>query len=89
MGRRAIVLILALVVAGIGSYVCWPRRADLRGFEPAAMAWLETAMGRDYYDRTQFGFSPLFGLRWQRPRPRGHSSRRDHGRRQTPRCRSS
>src|SRR6185436_12927761 len=53
------------------------RRGDLRGFEPAETARLETAMWRDYYDkrypalfyhlyalsRTQFGFSPLDSVR--------------------------
>jgi hypothetical protein len=69
MSRRTVLLMLALAVLGI----CWPRKADLRSFDPAAMARLETAMWRDYYDkhyptlvyhlyevsRTQFGFSPL------------------------------
>ncbi|WP_212438504.1 hypothetical protein [Bradyrhizobium sp. AUGA SZCCT0431] len=67
---------LALTAFGIGAYACWPRQADLRAFDPAAMARLETAMWRDYYDkhypslfyhlyevsRTQFGFSPLMSL---------------------------
>jgi hypothetical protein len=58
-------------------YACWPWKADLRVFDPAEMARLETAMWRDYYgkrypalfihlyesSRTQFGFSPLASLR--------------------------
>src|SRR5690242_14698429 len=64
--------------AGRGAaYAVWPRRADLRAFEPAGMAQFETAMWRDYYEkrypalfyhlyemsRTQFGFSPSDSLR--------------------------
>ena len=68
---------VALILGALVAYVSWPRTADLRGFEPAEIAWLETAMWRDYYDqrygalfhhlyalsRTQFGFSPLDSLR--------------------------
>jgi hypothetical protein len=67
-------LLIALAAAAWGG---WPRRADLRAFEPAEMARLETAMWRDYYEkrypalfyhlyalsRTQFGFSPLDSVR--------------------------
>ena len=76
MSRRPVILALvfALVLAASAS---WPRQADLRGFEPAEIARLETAMWRDYYDkryaalfghlyemsRTQFGFSPLDSFR--------------------------
>jgi hypothetical protein len=77
MGRRAILLILALAVGAAGIYLCWPRKADLRAFDPTGMARLETAMWRDYYEkhyprlfyhlyevsRTQFGFSPLDSFR--------------------------
>lgn len=70
----AIVLVATLLVA---AYACWPRKADLRVFDPAGMAQLETAMWRDYYEkrypalfyhlyelsRTQFGFSPSDSLR--------------------------
>jgi len=76
MRRRTIFLMLAAAMAVTGAYACWPRTADLRGFDPAALARLETAMWRDYYDkhyptlfyhfyqvsRTQFGFSPLKSL---------------------------
>jgi hypothetical protein len=77
MGRRAIILVLASAIAAVGIYDCWPRKADLRAFDPAAMAQLETAMWRDYYEkhyprlfyhlyelsRSQFGFSPLDSFR--------------------------
>lgn len=64
----------AVTVAGLAAaYAVVPRQADLRAFDPAEMARLETWMWRDYYDkrytalfydlydstRTQFGFSPL------------------------------
>jgi len=80
MNRRTVVLALALallVSGAIGAYASWPRQADLRGFEPADIARLETAMWRDYYvkryvalfghlyelSRTQFGFAPLDSFR--------------------------
>jgi hypothetical protein len=77
MSRRTVILTLALVSGLIGAYASWPRHADLRRFEPAEIARLETAMWRDYYDkrypalfyhlyemsRTQFAFSPLDSLR--------------------------
>ena len=77
MSRKAVILTLAFVVVAGGAYAAWPRHADLRGFEPAEIARLETAMWRDYYDkryvalfghlyelsRTQFGFSPLNSFR--------------------------
>ena len=77
MNRRTAILALALLLGAIGAYASWPRPADLRGFEPADIARLETAMWRDYYDkryvalfghvyelsRTQFGFSPLDSFR--------------------------
>jgi hypothetical protein len=77
MGRRAILLIPVLAVGAAGIFLCWPRKTDLRAFDPAEMARLETAMWRDYYEkhyprlfyhlydlsRTQFGFSPLDSFR--------------------------
>jgi hypothetical protein len=78
MNRRTVILTLALVPALIlGAYASWPRQADLRRFEPAEIARLETAMWRDYYEkrygalfyhlyalsRTQFGFAPLDSFR--------------------------
>ena len=76
MGQK-LVLALALPIAAIAAYVCWPRKADLRAFDPAEMARLETAMWRDYYEkrypalfthlyessRMQSGFSPLASVR--------------------------
>jgi len=76
MGRK-MMLALAIPVAALVGYACWARRADLRIFDPAEMARLETAMWRDYYEkrypalfshlyessRAQFGFSPLVSLR--------------------------
>src|SRR6266702_1414251 len=75
-GRRIVLALAILVAAGV-AYACWPRQADLRAFDPAEMARLETAMWRDYYEkhyatlfyhlyessRTQFGFSPLVSFR--------------------------
>jgi hypothetical protein len=77
MGRKTIISALVLAVAAAGIYLCWPRTADLRAFDPAEMARLETAMWHDYYEkhyprlfyhlyglsRTQFGFSPLDSFR--------------------------
>ena len=77
MRRGRLILVLALICGAIGTYAGWPRKADLRAFDPAGMARLETAMWRDYYEkhyprlfyhlyelsRTQFGFSPLDSFR--------------------------
>jgi hypothetical protein len=77
MKRRTVIFTLALLFGAIAAYASWPRKADLRAFEPAEIARLETAMWRDYYEkrypalffhlyelsRTQFGFSPLDSLR--------------------------
>src|SRR5450631_1210479 len=77
MGRSKIILVLALAIGAAGIYACWPRNADLRAFDPAGRARLETAMWRDYYEkhyprlfyhlyqvsRTQFGFAPLASIR--------------------------
>jgi hypothetical protein len=74
---RTMMIVLAILVAALVGYACWPRKADLRVFDPAAMARLETAMWRDYYERrypalfahlyepsrAEFGFSPLTSLR--------------------------
>ncbi len=68
--------IAALAVICVALYWSTPRNADLRAFDPAKMAALETAMWRDYYDkryidlffnlylssRDEFGFSPLDSL---------------------------
>jgi len=77
MNRRTVVFTLALLFGAVAAHASWPRKADLRAFEPAEIARLETAMWRDYYEkrhlalfyhlyevsRTQFGFSPLDGFR--------------------------
>jgi hypothetical protein len=69
--------IVCLAVLAIALYWSIPRKADLRTFDPARMAVLETAMWRDYYDkryanlffnlylssRDEFGFSPLDSLK--------------------------
>jgi hypothetical protein len=76
MSVRKAILITTAVTALAAAYAVIPRRADLRAFDPAEMARLETAMWRDYYDkryaalfyhlyastRTQFGFSPFRSL---------------------------
>src|SRR5438105_13370192 len=77
MNRRAIILIGALAIAAAAAFAAWPRPADLRAFDPAGMARLETAMWRDYYEkrypalfyhlyevsRTEFGSSPSDSVR--------------------------
>ena len=80
MNRRTVrptFALAAVLLGGLVAYAAWPRHADLRAFEPAEIARLETAMWRDYYEkrygalfyhlyalsRTQFGFSPLDSLR--------------------------
>jgi hypothetical protein len=77
MKRRRIILVSALAIAAAAAYAGWPRLADLRAFDPAEMARLETAMWRDYYEkrypalfyhlydvsRSQFGFSPFDSVR--------------------------
>jgi hypothetical protein len=79
-GAMVAKMVAWLPVAAIAvavAYAAAPRSADLRGFDPAGMARLETAMWRDYYERhypslfyhlyessrTQFGFSPLDSVR--------------------------
>jgi hypothetical protein len=75
--RGSVVLALALVCAGIGAYASWTQQANLRGFEPAEIAGLETAMWRNHYEkryaalfsrlyevpRTRFGFAPVDSFR--------------------------
>jgi hypothetical protein len=74
---RKFIIALAVLVPAVAAYTCWPRRAELRAFDPVEMARLETAMWRDYYEkrypalfyhlyessRAQFGFSPLASVR--------------------------
>jgi hypothetical protein len=73
MRRGRLVVVVTLICGAIGISAGWPRKADLRAFDPAMMARLKTAMWRDYYEkrypalsyhlyevsRTQFGFSPI------------------------------
>lgn len=68
--------VLFLLVAGL-VYFFWPRQANLREFNHAVVAKLETAMWRDYYEhkylplflalyslnRNEYGFSPWDSLR--------------------------
>jgi hypothetical protein len=77
MNRRGIILIGALAIVAAAAFAGWPRPADLRAFDPAEMARLETAMWRDYYERrypalfyrlydvsrSQFGFAPFDSVR--------------------------
>ena len=64
---------IALTVALLGAgWFFWPRKADMRGFDPDAMARVETKAWRHYYEkrwfalfadlydgaRHQYGFSP-------------------------------
>ena len=105
MSARKMILGIAAGAVLVAAYAAIPRHADLRAFDPAEMARLETAMWRDYYDkryaalfyhlyestRTQFGFSP-FGACISRsapPRRPGRSSRRGHGGRPMRPCRRS
>jgi len=74
---RGRALVACLVLLGIALYWSIPRKADLRTFDPAKMAVLETAMWRDYYEkryvdlffnlylssRGEFGFSPLDSMK--------------------------
>ena len=77
MTARRLMIAAALAAAAVAAYACIPGTADLRAFDAARMAQLETAMWRDYYEkrypalfyhlyestRSQFGFSPLESLR--------------------------
>ena len=51
MRRRMVLVSALLAVLPIAAFACWPRRADLRAFDSAGMARLETAMWRDYYEK--------------------------------------
>jgi len=77
MRRKTVLATVLAAVLLLAAFACWPRKADLRVFDPAGMARLETAMWRDYYEKrygalfyhlyelswTQFGFSPADSLR--------------------------
>ncbi|HEY6259541.1 MAG TPA: hypothetical protein VIY51_27510 [Xanthobacteraceae bacterium] len=75
-GRRIAGIVLA-ATALAAAYICIPRHPDLAKFDPHAMARLETAMWRHYYEkrypalfgdlydvgRREYGFSPLDSFR--------------------------
>src|SRR5215470_4071370 len=77
MRRKSVLGSVLATILLVAAFACWPRQADLRAFDPAGMAQLETAMWRDYYEkrypalfyhlyklsRTKFSFSPLDSLR--------------------------
>ena len=74
--QRPLLVGVAILIAAV-IYAAWPRSADLTAFEPDAMAQLETAMWRAYYEkryaalfgdlylasRDQYNFSPLDSVR--------------------------
>jgi hypothetical protein len=94
--------VAAVALVGVTLYWSIPRKADLRSFNPAQMAVLETAMWRDYYakryvnlffnlylsSRDEFGFSALDSLRSRLPprTPRAPSSRRARAAKPTQPC---
>src|SRR5262245_29562688 len=45
------------IVAGL-LYTTWPRTPDLRGFDPSAVARIETEMWRAYYERHSASTEP-------------------------------
>jgi hypothetical protein len=75
--KRLIWLVAGVILVALVAYVAIPRRADLTRFDPAAMAALETAMWRHYYEqrylplvldlyetaRREQGYSPLDSMR--------------------------
>jgi hypothetical protein len=73
VNRRARWMVWSATVLAAGLvYAGWPRRVDLRHFDPAALGRMETAMWRQYYERryasliatlydlnrSEYGFSP-------------------------------
>jgi hypothetical protein len=80
-GGRSRIRQIAAAVLGVAAlavaYICFPRHADLTRFDAGAMARLETAMWRHYYEkrylplfadlydvaRSEYGFSPLDSAR--------------------------
>jgi hypothetical protein len=75
--HRPFLIAAAILAASCLGYGFWPRRADLRRFDPVAAGRLETAMWRHYYrgeyrglfsalyrlNRAQYGFSPWDSFR--------------------------
>ena len=54
-------LALVIVLLG-GGWFFWPRKADMRAFDPDAMAHMETDAWRHYYEKRWFAlFSDLYG----------------------------
>ncbi len=80
MRRRRVLLAILFAMIVAAGYACVPRTAKLRGFDPTALAHLETTMWRQYYEhrklslafalyrtsRSQYGFSPLDSVRLAR-----------------------
>ncbi len=71
--RRLLALLAVSVVAGM-VWFFWPARANLAGFDSAAMAQLETVMWRDYYGQW---WLPLLGHTWRASRQQYGFSRWD------------
>ena len=46
MRRKSVLAIVLATILLAAAFACWPRKADLRAFDPAGMAQLETAMWR-------------------------------------------
>jgi hypothetical protein len=75
--RSILGIAVAALAAGTLVHGLFPRQADLRGFDPAGVARLETSMWRDYYERdyiglfrslytinrSEYGFSPWDSIR--------------------------
>jgi hypothetical protein len=60
--RIALVIAGLLVLAG-ATYAFYPRQADLRVFDPSAMAQAETLMWRHYYEKRNLPlFADLYGV---------------------------
>src|SRR4249920_3862298 len=55
--RRKLLRVALLVVLALGIWVAtdlfWPRKSDLRDFDPQEVARIETDMWRSYYERHQ------------------------------------
>ena len=49
--RKPALLTLAAVVVALGTWAVYPRSPSLAGFDPDAMARIDTAMWRDYYEK--------------------------------------
>jgi hypothetical protein len=64
MSRRwKVAVVLIVLLAAGAAYAVYPRKADLRAFDPAAMAQAETAMWRAYYEKRYPAlFRDLYGV---------------------------